>query len=240
MAFTAKYFCNDTVTPVTVVSGGFAMPTGSAFMVPGVYVYGGVSYDCTTQGLYRFLDNSNGAVLNRIVTNGANTDLYKMMSAVSWNHVHGMDDNSYDYQTVFNAGRYRKWRSLCGYIAGSMVWLLPQLGINARLRNPLARPPHNGWDDGHFVFETQHGADWRMWDITNKTWFRDSNGKHMSGNEVVAAINAGNFPEMVRLAPSQVFNSQTNVGIDMSISGDMYLRTDADRQAWYTRVFQTI
>jgi hypothetical protein len=243
MTITARFFRGETPADVPLGSNVAAMPTASTWLAPGIYTYQGQVYDCREEGLYRFFNETNGSCFNRLVIKGSGqADLYKVLSGVCWNHVHGIDDNATDYQLMSNAGMTRKWRAQCGYIVGLMTWVLPQFGIQARAKNPSAVSPLNGWDDGHIVLETLHGSDWRMWDMTTGRFFRNGAGKHLSTAEVVAAVNAGTFDALQQefLCSRWRFESDTIYGIDLSIYGDMRFMTPEQQASWYKRLFRTV
>lgn len=240
---TAKFFCFDEVSDAPVVaSGGTTMPTGSAYLATGVWTYGGKTYDMSREGLYR-IPYGAGGTFNRIVY-GATLDLYTLLSAIGWNHVHGTDDNHTGYQSISNAGMTRMWRSQCGFIAGMCAWLIPQFNsgaIQARTRNVETLGTKNGYDDGHIILETQHGGVWRMWDMTNGCYFRDALGVHMSTAAFVAQIaGGGTFPEKVILTPDKRVNSQSVGVLDLRAYCDVHLRTEAQKEAWYRRIFQRV
>lgn len=235
----AKFFLFDEVSDVPLAPSGAAMPTGSAFLAAGNYSYGGVNWDMTRPGLYRFLF-PNGVMFNRVVY-GSPLDLYELFSAMSWNHVHGTDDNHSDYQVSCNNGRYRHWRMQCGFVAGLCAWLMPQFGVSTRVVNAVTLATKNGFDDGHIVFETYHSGAWRMWDLTNGVYFRDSNGVHLSTAAFIAQIAGGGaFPEVVSLSDGHKINSQTAGTIDLLAYWQMLLRRPDQREAWYRRIFQSI
>lgn len=243
MTISAKFFRGDAPSDVPLGSTVSPMPSASTWMAPGIYSYLGQVYDCREEGLYRFLNDANGTCTNRVsIKSSGLADLYKVLSGVCWNHVHGIDDNAVDYQVMSNTGMTRKWRAQCGFIAGLMVWVLPQFGIPARTKNPSAVAPLNGWDDGHIVLETQHGADWRMWDMTNARYFRNSSGKHLSTAEVVAAVNANQFDSLQQefLCSQARVNSDTISGIDLSVCNDMRFLTQEQQSAWYKRIFRSV
>ena len=240
------------VTEVPQGVGGAAMPTGSVYMQPGHYVLQGQSWDCTRPGLYRFKpsDNPGGVshpyVLHRIVTNWQAPEIYALMSAVCHHHIHASQDEGLDWQIMSNRGIYGKWRARCGFIAGLMVWTLPQFGIQARSVNIATNLPANGYDDGHFVLETKHGAEWRMWDLTMGCYWRDSAGKHLSTAEFIAHIaNGGPLPEKVQLDPGDR-RFQTDVvavgphRLDMGAYNEMCNSSPAQTEAWLRRIFQKI
>jgi len=233
-----KYMCFDEVSDIPVTTGGVALPTGSAFMVPGTYIVNGVSYDCTRQGLYRWF-NTAGSFINRVVyAAGASLDVYAVISGISWNHVHGTQTEG-DYQVMANAGRTRKWSARCGFIAGMVAWLMPQLGVQARVLNVKTLQATNGYDDGHLIVETKHGADWRMWDMTGGCYFKDATGKHLSCADFMAAIaNNGAFPELVKLDYDNKYTNDCAGSLDLGLYWERTLNTPADAEAWYRRIFQ--
>lgn len=65
MTTNAQLFVDQTKSAVPTTSGGNAIPTGSAYMLTGTWIYNGVSYDCSQEGLYRFFDDSNGTYSNQ-------------------------------------------------------------------------------------------------------------------------------------------------------------------------------
>lgn len=250
-----KFFCLDTVEEIDEYVGvTTAIPTTSMYSLPGYYEFNGKKYDMTREGLYRISGfNSSGTffIYNKIIVNGwsGTSDIYNIMSAISWNHVHGTDDNSSNYQVVSNAGSHRKWRSQCGFISGMIHWLMPQIGHTSRVLNVITSGTQNLFDDGHIIVETQHNVgttsspvyEWRMWDITNRCYFRDSVGKHMSTSEFVSQIASnGTFPEKVIISNSDKTNSDSVYGVDLHCYQDMLFSTYAEQEDWYRRIFQTI
>lgn len=238
----AKYFINDTITDTPITTGGSADPyPASVIMTTGIRIFGGVSYDCTQEGLYRFFNESNGTCLNKIAVDAfdGSGDIYKIMSAISCNHLHGTADNHTGYQSISNAGRSRKWRSQCGYISGFCNWLLPQLGFTCRVVNVETLETKNGWDDGHLVIEVWNGWDWLMFDITNGCYFKDTD--HLSTQGFIDQIeNGGTFPDKIKLDGDNKFNSDTVSGIDLQIYGEIFHGTESQKEDWYRRIFQTV
>lgn len=236
----SKFYVHNEQSDIPLAIGGAALPGGSAFMFPGIYIVNGQSYDCSRQGLYRWWVPA-GYFVNRIVVgSGAALDVYAVISAISWNHVHGTGTES-DYQSMSNAGRTVKWSARCGHIAGMCTWLMPQLGVSARIVNASTVGPKNGYDDGHVVFETLHGAEWRMWDITNGCYFRDANGKHLSVAEFISHIaNGGPMPERVRLDYDNKYNHDYAGSLDLGLYWQWVLESPEQSEAWYRRIFQTI
>jgi hypothetical protein len=233
-----KFHAHDEVCDIPVTTGGVSLPTASAFMAPGKYIVNGIHYDCTRQGLYRWFHPS-GYFINRVVQGGANIDVYAVLSGISWNHVHGVQTEG-DYQSMSNAGRTRKWSARCGFIAGMCAWLMPQLGVPARVVNVKTLQAANGYDDGHLILETSHNGLWRMWDMSNGCYFKDSNGTHLSTAQFMAAIaNNGAFPDKVKLDYDNKYTHDCAGILDMGLYWERTLNNDADAEAWYRRVFQT-
>lgn len=241
----SKFYVHDEQSDIPATVGGTALPGGSAFMVPGVYVVAGVSYDCARQGLYRWW-NPAGYFMNRIVLgSGAALDVYAALSGISWNHVHGTGTeqgfDSASLQAMSNSGRFVKWSARCGYIAAMCAWLMPQIGVSARIKNVSTLGAKNGYDDGHVIFETLHGAEWRMWDLTNGCYFRDAAGKHLSTAEFIAHIAGGGaMPERVRLDYDYKYNHDYAGNLDLGLYWALMLDTPEQSELWYRRIFQTV
>lgn len=249
MTIRAKFFAGDGYRDVAEVPMTSPAPAainpGTAWLTAGVRSFGGKVWDCSEEGLYIFYNMVTNQAVHRVAarnwTGGA--DLYKVFSGVCWNHVHGTDHNhlSGSWQTLSNAGALRKWAAQCGVIAGLMAWIAPQMGFPARVRSVQTLAPLNAGDDGHVVFETQHGGQWRMWDISSGCWYRDAAGKHLSTTEIVAIVNAGGpFPEVMSLCPRPRADSDMAGHIDLSAYVLFHLDTPADREAWVRRIFQSV
>lgn len=239
----AKFFCHDEVSDIPLATGGTPMTFGSAYMTAGVYKLGGHSWDCTRPGLYRFMLPNEQFVRNRIVA-GTPVQIYDLISAVCWNHVHGAADETDNMQVLSNKGVHQRWRLRCGYIVDMMVWLLPQFGISARRTNPRTLLEPNGFDDGHIVLETMHGSEWRMWDLTNGCYFRNAAGEHLSTAGMIAHIaNDGPMPDRIMLdgmdrrSDAEVVSVSGGM-LDLGLYNDLFVLPDMD--AWFRRIFQTL
>lgn len=244
----AEHMVNGEITPVNALaSSAPAMPLTSVCMTRGAYSLYGKTWDCTRDGLYIFRDPSKSFFVHRIVTLwGQQPDVYTLLSAVSYNHVHGVADESNDYQVVSNNGIYRRWRLRCGFIAGLCAWLLPQshIGITARSVNVSTVGPKNGFDDGHIVLETLHSGQWRMWDMTGGCYFRNSSGHHMSTAEFInwLKVNPAGLPDKVMLSPLLTkWGSDVAPGYNWDYGRQGRLWDDPSyAESWYRRIFQSI
>jgi hypothetical protein len=239
----SKFYCLDEVSDVPLMGGGNPMLFGSAFMAAGIYTLGGQSWDCRRPGLYRFMLDGEQFFRNRIVA-GSPVDLYALISAMCWNHMHGSADETTDFQGLSNKGVHQRWRLRCGVIVALAVWLLPQLGQPSRSVNVITTGPLNGFDDGHIILETLHGSSWRMWDLTNGCYWTDASGNHLSTAQFIAAIaNGGAFPTKVRLDGADkrwdAETAQVAGGVlDMGLYGDIVVAPNME--AWFRRIFQAI
>lgn len=241
----AKFYLNDAVEDLTPTSGTApAMPFQYVTMAPGMYSLGGQVWDCTRAGLYRFKHESEAFFRNRIVF-GNPFDLYAIISAVCWNHIHGTGHEVIgNLQPVSDAGRMFVWRMRCGFIGNYMAWLLPQFGFSVRQVGVSTLGPKNGYDDGHQVLEVLHGGKWKMFDLTNGMYWKDASGVHMSTSEFIAAIAGGApMPEHVALDGKQRRwdHDQVSGGtLDLGLYGELLIGTDEQMEAWIRRIYQKV
>jgi hypothetical protein len=239
----STFYCHDEVSAIPTTTGGSAMPFVSTYMAPGVYTLGGQSWDCTRPGLYRFKHPNEAFFRNRITTTNPTGDVYALISAICHNHIHGVADEGVEYQTMSNRGMQVRWRLRCGVIAGMCAWLLPQVGVSSRVINVKTVGPLTGYDDGHLVLETYHSGAWRMWDLTNRCYWRDGTGKHLSTAEFIAHIAGGApMPEQVKLAPGEAWDAEVAVvggnRLDLGLYGEHVISPNPD--TWFRRIFQSI
>jgi len=265
----AMFFCKNEVSPVPIGTGGTQMLVGGVIMLTGTYILNGTSYVCNRQGLYRFIimdTNTPQKFLfyNRIVFDRNNVDLYAVMSAISWNQVHGGQDEicptdslvsnpNYYLQLISNRGISHKWRLACGYIARLAKWLLPLCNntIQTRVLNAVQDPskyPANGYDEGHYVVETLDPVSqkWLMWDIDNGRYFVDAAGNHMSAQGFADSLAKCVYPKYIRLdAASKITADTLSAGSvatgkfywDYGGAYDCNLLTEQQIFAWYHRIF---
>ena len=251
----AERFLHDQIYPILVSeTASPPMPLGSAHMTRGVYSLYGKNWDCTQDGLYIFRHPSKSFFVQRIVTpwsSPAEFDIYNFMSAVSYNHRHGVADEGTNYQSMSNGGIYHQWRMRCGVICAMIAWTLSQSvwGVNCRVRNVSTSGEKNGFDDGHLVLETMHSGKWLMWDLTGGCYFRDALGNHMSLEEFMSWLasnpaSSGNvtMPDKVLLSPLiSKWSSDVAPGYswDYGLQGRLW-DDPSYSEAWYRRIFQSI
>ena len=237
-----KRFCGLTVVDVpTTTSTGIALHMLSCAFTPGATVFNGQTYDCSLPGLYRFYNGGTGSIHNRIAWGIG--DIYERMSAISWNHMHGVGDENLSGQTLANAGMKHKWRLRCGFIADLVLWfkLATYIVEPARRIQLTTLEASNGVDDGHFAIEAYHDNKWKLWDFTNACYFT-KNGVHLSAAEVIAegVSTCTRVPfSGVEKTPSDVITLPADERFCFSSYRDMILRTEAQRDAWFARIYQS-
>lgn len=238
-------------SPVLQPSGSYpVMPNLNVpFGQPGIYNIDGYNVDCRVPGLYRFKLPGRGYWLNRIIgkSTAGVTDLYALMSAVSWNQVYG---NAHELsadpvtmtdaqcQSISNSGHYGKWRMRCGYVVRFLQWLLPQYGVSSRRIQLNTGEEFNGDSDGHVAIETYANGRWSLWDISNGLYFTDANGLHLNTREVMEHFRAGTSPTVVRIDATDKWSSDAPNFFDMSVWRDAEVLTPSELDAWHKRVMQ--
>lgn len=253
MSAVAKHFNGLTVSEVAMPAGSYpAMPALNVpFGAPGIYNIDGYNFDCQAPGLYRFKLPGRNYFLNRFIGKdmAGQTDLYALMSAVSWNTVYGsahevsadpVHMTDAQCQAVSIAGHYCKWRWRCGYVARFLLWLLPQYGVQVRRVQLSTLQAPNGYSDGHVAVETYTGGKWRFWDVSSGLYFTDETGDHLSAAEVLAVFQAGGTPEVVRLDAAGRFSSDSPAYFDLSLWNDTEIAPGDGLMNWFRRVFQTV
>lgn len=251
MTVTAKYFKGLSVSDVESPYGTYPiMPTlNNAFASPGIYSIDGYNFDCREPGLYRFKLPGRNYWLNKVVgkTLAGTTDLYSLMSAISWHQVYG---KGHEYapdpvtmtdtqcQAIANDGYYWKWSMRCGYVARFLLWLLPQYGVSCRRIQLNTGEAFNGRTDGHVAIETLDNGRWSFWDISNGLYFTDDNGLHLNTREIMERFRAGTPPAVVRIDATDKWSNDAPAYFGLSIMRDCEMLTPAQLDKWHRRVMQ--
>lgn len=246
----AKLYAGEAVSDVPLAPASalaLPMPFGSMYMFSGFYELGGQAWDCTTPGLYRFKIEAERFFRMRIVLGvEGSPDLYGIVSGMCWNHVHGAEDETNNWQLLSNKGRYQRWRLRCGVIAGLAAWLLPQVGFVTRVVNVSTVEAKNGYDDGHLVLEVLHAGQWRMFDMTNGCYWLDAGGNHLRTAQFIAHIAGGGpMPQKVCLDGNDARWQASPIGViggslDLGLYGEMVIGSPDQQESWLRRIFQSI
>ena len=247
----AKYFNGLETSVVDQPQGTFPIMTdlNIPFGDAGIYSIDGFNFDCRKPGLYRFKLPSRNYWLNRIIGKDVNgvTDLYALMSAISWNQVYGCLDEltlypeqmtEYQLQITSNAGHYRKWRYRCGFVVRYLQWLLPQYGVTCRHIQLNTGEEFNGYSDGHVAIETYTDGKWIFWDLSNGLYFTSDSGDHLSTREVMEHFRSGVSPVVVRIDATDKWSSDAPAYFDMSVWRDAEVLTPSELNEWHKRVMQ--
>lgn len=223
--------------PVPLSSNAQPFPTNnSMFMVPGEYLWDGLGYDCRAPGRYLFPREDRSTEQRCVIIGG---DALAACRALDWAHVHGAAHNSVTGNALSVTGRSQRLRLGCGYLTDFIVWLLPQIGLEARRVDVATNEPPNGADDGHIVTEVKLDGRWVLVDVTTGYYFTDANGEILSVVDFIEAIK-GDFPTMNRLSGAYKTNAEFAYGVDYSLNRDVRLTTEDELQAWYRRIYQRI
>lgn len=155
----------------TTAAAGVALSLVSTFTGPRALIYGNQTWDCSVTGLYRF-HAPLGAGANRIVWAG---DVARLMSALSWVHSWGFEDNGLAIGSMGAAAGVRQLRTQCSAIvawAKAVCDSAPLAGAPpfpaTRVCRLLTGETPNNWYDGHTLLEARHAdGGWRLYDIAN-------------------------------------------------------------------------
>lgn len=162
-------------------------------MSPGFYSYNSVAYDCTSEGLHRWLV-PNSDTTNRIVHG---SDLYALMSGLSWLLCHGRSDETLTLAQMEGRAKTSKLRLRCGPTVDFCRHILTGRSITSRIVRYLTMvPPVAPWagvDEGHVGMEVQTAGGWLNFDPNNGAYYRDAGGTHLSALDIIASIAADTF-----------------------------------------------
>lgn len=238
-----KRFCGQgvyVVSEVPLVDAPSELPMGSVGMQPQNWRFNGKGYDCTAPGFYAFWSGFGTPMHGRLLWGGT---LYEKMSAVSWNHIHGLQDEGLTGQLLANAGMTHKWRLRCGYIVDLVAWLQTVGYFSQPVRKVqllTVDGPFNGVDDGHVALEVYDEGKWKLWDVSNGCIFRSTQGAHLSAAEILDAgvLNCVREPiDGDDKVPADVVATYNNYWC-FSRHRDLVRRTHAEIDAWFARIFQ--
>lgn len=239
MTYAARFTPAGAVDLATIAP---ASAIGSSLvMAPGFYSYNGVAYDCTAEGLYRWLA-VNADTTNRIVHG---SDLYALMSALSWLCVHGRSDETLTVAQLEARAKTSKLRLRCGPTVDFCRHILTARGLTSRIvryltmQSPVS--PWAGTDEGHVAMEVQVPGGWLNFDPNNAAYYRDGSGAHLSAREILASI-AGNSVQIVPLDADASYEVMPFEATMFDVTGwkeIVFLRPDGLR-LWVRRIMQAV
>lgn len=239
MSYAARFTPQGSVDVATVA------PTGaigsSLVMAPGIYNYNGTAYDCSAEGLYRWLA-VNTDTTNRIVYG---SDTYALMSALSWLCVHGRSDESLTVAQMEARAKTSKLRLRCGPTVDFCRHILTGRGVTSRIvRYITMAPPVAPWagvDEGHVTMEVQTPSGWVNFDPNNAAYYRDAVGNHVTSRDLIASVADNSF-QIVPLDADSGYEVMPFESGKFDVTGwkeITFLRPDGLR-TWVRRICQAI
>lgn len=223
-----------TVPPATAIGS-------SLVMAPGVYSYNSTAYDCTAEGLYRWLV-FNADTTNRIVYG---SDLYALMSALSWLCTHGRTDEALTVAQMETRAKTSKLRLRCGPTVDFCRHILTGRGLTSRIvRHLTMTPPVAPWagvDEGHITLEVSTPAGWLNFDPNNGAYYRDGAGVHLKARDVVAAVASNTFQIVPLDADGGYETMPFEVGkFDVTGWKEIVFSKPDGLRTWLRRIFQAV
>lgn len=227
----AKRFHGPNVYDVPSAPSGTVFPTNSNFYLPpGDYTFQGVHFNCSAEGLYRFVHH--GVRTEQRIIHSA--DLYAFLSAFCWICCHGRGHEGLTPQALNAAAMRSKIRLGCGSTCAWVSYWLNWLQVPNRLCSLLTAETPNNYFDGHVVLEVHDGASWKLFDINRAQYFtRD--GQHLSLYDSVP-LNQGQLFEYLD-SDSYAVETYTS-GFDATMFMEMEDRLPEDRMYWTERIYQ--
>lgn len=162
----ARRFYLDADSPVGALPSGAPLPAGLV-IAPGYYTHGGITNDCTQEGLYRFW-TPMVSTLHRIVYAA---DVQALMSGLAWLTVHGRADEALSVSARTTAALNYKLRLLCGKTVEWANAICASLGLQSRICHAVTASTPSNYYDGHVLLEVNVGGVWKLFDIANDCFF---------------------------------------------------------------------
>lgn len=197
---------------------------------PGLYSYNTPVFDCTVEGLYRFMNY--GIDTTQRVVYSSNVDT--LIASLSWVCCAG----SLDEGLADKAARARtsKLRLRCGPTVAFVQSQLPA-GTVSRTCHPLSAGYVSGFDDGHVALEVKVGGVWQFYDPNNHC-------RMLVGGQPAAfkdLFNPVGTYQIVDLSDTcysiEPFPSNSE-NWDITMFEECVLRTPDLRAQWIRRLFQ--
>jgi hypothetical protein len=229
----ASRYLHDTEYPLAEVSTAtIPLNAGGFGQLPGNIQVQGKVYDCTQPGLIRFFDTDTGIAEQRAMWTG---DVYGFISACSWAHTHGSADESRGMAGIASWMRNHKARLRCGVIVDYMMWIMPQVGVQVRRCGVLTGDTPNSYDNGHICFEAMLSGKWRMFDMSNGSYYT-LNGEHLGLKDII--LNGVNNCQRVRIDVDKDHSADPSGNICYGIYWEVLRKTPQGFIDWNTRMFQ--
>lgn len=206
---TVERFDNEGPHDVNLTSGGIAVTSVSTITGPRNLIYAGQTWDCNTTGYYSFWKPPYGSGANRIVWAG---DVDRLMSAFSWAHAWGTEDNGMAISAMTVAAGQRQLRVQCSKICTWAKAVCDSLGsiggppLQTRLVSVITAESPNSWYDGHVMLEAKKAGAWTLYDIANGIAYPAALKDVVPLVPGFPSSSLGSKTFSVNLAPSGTFN----------------------------------
>lgn len=167
-------------------------------MMPGVYTYQGLNYDCTEEGLYRFytihVDHKQRIVHHSGIEN--------LLHSVSWMHAHGYRDTLLNFSEAAAITKNDRVHLICGNISVFATTMLAEYGYSARNVVFLTLNPWNDYNNGHTMIEVKENGTWKLWDIDLRNYFQRG-ASDLNAKDFLNAVQANDY-EILSFSKSPV------------------------------------
>lgn len=231
MTAICKRFYMATVEPVLGVTGSATALPPSLVIDPAIYSFGGLDFVCTAEGLYVFWDALRG-VTRRIIIH--QNDPIAVLSGLSWLCVNGTVDNAKTISDLLYKSMHSKLCLLCGQTVVYSRAICASVGIDIPTRTVrfLTAEIPADYYDGHVAMETFVNGSWQVWDIVNGQ-VPTAEGNILSIKEMF------NKPYTLEPVGDSHWATEAALGqFDVAAWQEMTMRTPAEAQSEYARVFQ--
>lgn len=227
----AKRFLGASSFPVGKIPASVPLPAGLV-IPPGLYVYGGETYDCAAEGRYLFAAGMQNTQ-QRIVFQ---SDVAAMMSALAWCVVNGRADEGLTIGDKTTRATTSKLRMLCGKTVewAKAICDSPSIGIQSRTVRTLTAGAPNGYYDGHVLLEAKVGGAWVTFDLANNLRYQAAAGSALKD---VVPLNGAMSRAALALDGYSIEPSAAGQ-FDVTAWQEMTMQDPADFNAELDRVLQ--
>ena len=233
------FFASDAreILPVPEASGRIAdICKTRLFVQPSLYRFKDNIYDCTQEGLYRFVLPPQ-EINNRIAYNG---DMISLLKSVSWLCVHGNTDDGLGFDEKKTKLMNDRLYVTCGAANIFLRQLLAEFEIKSRLVMGATLDERNSYNNAHSMVEIYGSSGWFVVDMDSGVLFT-SEGRYLNFIQLVDAIANGEEYEIVRLENASNIDLSGFIGefgFNYSMLFETLYSDEVLLRRWYKRVLQ--
>lgn len=212
---------------------------GKLLISPGYYVFENLSYDLTTEGLYRFylpeIENQQ-----RIVFNG---NIDSLLSSIAWIYSHGNSDNDKSIKELYDKALHSKIFGTCDNISHWVKHILDNHQIKSRVVQTLTLEDWYTYNNGHTMIEIYHPTlnKWVLYDLDNNAYF-SVNQVPLSLLEFHESIYKENYKIhfLASDTKNDISNFTGNDEYDFAFLMESINSNENTLRDWYDRVVQVV